>query len=110
MSLQPVGILNIAGKPLGGVANIVHEQIYGGYANGRGEIALFGEVLVYRVNLKFKTVQQRPALNPSAQARYDAVGAGETFEYCGVTFKRISEEQIVEICSSGTFRATFRAT
>jgi hypothetical protein len=82
------------------------EPVYGGYANGRGEIFLFGESLVYRVNFKNQTVQQRPQLNPGAQARYDATQAGEPFEYCNVSFRRLSNAEIIEICSSGAFRVT----
>jgi len=82
------------------------EPVYGGYANARGEIFLFGESLVYRVNFKNQTVQQRPPLNSGAQARYDAVGAGEAFEYCNVPFRRLSNAQIVEVCESGSFRVT----
>ena len=106
----PVGILNLSKKTLGGITHVTPEKIYGGYANGRGEISLFGEVLVYRVNFKFNTVQQRARLNPDAQARYDAASAGETFEYCSVTFRRLSKAQIIEICASGPFRVTFKAT
>lgn len=109
-AVAPVGILNLSKKTLGGVTSVIPERIYGGYANRRGEICLFGEVLVYRVNRKFNTVQQRARLNPGAQARYDAAGAGETFEYCSVTFLRLSNAQIIDVCSSGTFRVTFRAT
>jgi hypothetical protein len=82
------------------------EPVYGGYANGRGDIFLFGETLVYRVNFKNQTVQQRPQLNPGAQARYDATEAGEPFEYCNVRFRRLSNAEIIEICSSGAFRIT----
>ncbi len=82
------------------------EPVYGGYANGRGEIFLFGETLVYRVNFKNQTVQQRPQLNPAAQARYDATKAGDPFEYCNVRFRRLSADEIVDICSSGAFRIT----
>ena len=106
----PVGILNLSKKTLGGVTHVTPERIYGGYANGRGQICLFGEDLVYRIDSKFNTVQQRAPLNPDAQARYDAADAGETFVYCSVTFRRLSKDQIIEICSSGTFRLTLRAT
>jgi hypothetical protein len=82
------------------------EPVYGGYANSRGEIFLFGEDLVYRVNFKNQTVQQRPKLNSGAQARYDATEAGEAFEYCNVSFRRLSGAEIVEICASGAFRVT----
>lgn len=85
------------------------ELIYGGYSNARGEIALFAERLVLRVNLKNKTVRQQPGLNSEAQQRYDAVEAGETFQYCSANFRRLSKPQILEICASGPFRVTPRA-
>jgi hypothetical protein len=80
------------------------ESIYGGYANPRGEIFLFGRELVYRLNFKNQTVQQRPKLNSSAQARYDETTAGESFDFCNKTFRRLSHEQILDICSLGSFR------
>jgi hypothetical protein len=82
------------------------EPIYGGYANARGEIFLFGNDIVYRVNFKNRAVQQRPKLNPAAQARYDATEAGAAFEYCNISFRRLAEAEIVEICGSGAFRVT----
>ena len=82
------------------------EPIYGGYATARGEISLFGESLVYRVNLKNQTVHERRPLNSGAQARYDATPAGESFEYCNKGFRRLSKDQIVELCTSGSFRVT----
>jgi hypothetical protein len=82
------------------------EPIYGGYANGRGEIVLFGKELAYRVNAKKRTIRQHPHLNSGAQARYDATEFGESFEYGKKTFQRLSLEQIVEICASGDFRLT----
>lgn len=82
------------------------EPIYGGYANWRGEIVLFGKELAYRVNLKALTLQQRPQLNSGAQARYDATEAGDSFEYGNKVFRRLSAEQITEVCTSGRFRIT----
>jgi hypothetical protein len=93
---------------LNGAAAEAPEPIYGGYANARGEISLFGASLAYRVNFKHRTVQQRPHLNSGAKARYDAAAAGEAFQYCGVTFRRLSDAQIAEICSSGSFRVSPR--
>lgn len=92
---RPVGTL---------VLQEASEPIYGGYSNPRGEIALFGESLAYHVNLKNKTVRQRPGLNSQAQVRYDAAESGEAFEYCKKRFQRLSEPQIVEICAAGPFR------
>lgn len=80
------------------------EHVYGGYSNSRGEIFLFGSELVYRLNFKNQTVQQRPKLNPSAQAVYDATGVGEPFEFCSKQFQRLSHERILDICASGSFR------
>ena len=57
---------------------------------------------------KKQTVQQRPQLNPGAQARYDATNAGEPFEYATKTFQRLSNEQIIEICTSGRFKLSSR--
>lgn len=82
------------------------QPIFGGYENRRGEVALFGEDVVFRVNFKSGTVQQRPPLNPGAQAKYDAADAGESFEYCNVNFRRLSSDEIVKICASGPFRAS----
>lgn len=102
--ISPVGVLTINKKAKGGVLEEPAEPIYGGYVNARGEISLFAEHLVYRVNFKNNSVQPRPGLNPGAQARYDATGSGETFEYCNVTFRRLSNAEIIEICTSGSFR------
>lgn len=80
------------------------EPVYGGYANPRGDIFLFGEELVYRVNFKNQVLQRRPPLNPGAQACYDETEAGEDFVYGKKTFRRLSHEQIVGICASHRFR------
>lgn len=80
------------------------ELVYGGYANGRGEIVLFTKDLAYRVNFKNQILKQRPPLNLGAQARYDATEAGEDFEYGNKTFRRLSLQQITDICTAGHFR------
>jgi hypothetical protein len=49
-------------------------------------------------------LKQRPPLNVGAQARYDATEAGEDFEYATKTFRRLSRQQISEICTAGHFR------
>jgi hypothetical protein len=108
ISSAPVGILNLSKKANAIGIEATSEPIYGGYANARGQICLFGESLVYRVNFKHNTVQQRLPLNAGAQARYDATEAGEVFEYCNVKFRRLSNAQIIEICSSGSFRIALR--
>jgi hypothetical protein len=104
----PVALLDIKADASGSGLSERSEPIYGGYAKGRGEIVLFGKDLAYRVDFKNQTLQQRPQLNSGAQARYDATEAGEPFEYCNKTFRRLSGEQIVEICASGRFRVTSR--
>jgi len=102
----PVDVLLVKAKQAG--AEEVQEPIYGGYENSRGDVSLFAEKLVYRVNFKNKTVRQHPSLNPEAQALYEAAGAGEAFQNCNVNIRRLSNDQIVEICGSGSFRATPR--
>lgn len=108
--LVPIGILTLNQKTHRGAVHVAPEQIYGGYANRRGEIRLFGENGVYGVDFKNNTVQKRPQLNADAQARYDMAEAGETFEYCRMTFRRLDYDEILEICSSGSFRVTLGAT
>ncbi len=90
----------------GRVASERSEPVYGGYSNPRGEIFLFAKDLVYRVNFKTRVLQRRPPLNPGAQARYDATAAGEPFEYGNRTFRRLSHEQIVEICGANQFKVS----
>lgn len=82
------------------------EPVYGGYANARGEIVLFGKDLAYRINFKTQTLQLRPQLNAGAQARYDAAEAGEPFQYGNKTFQRLSNQQITDICMSGHFKVS----
>ena len=84
------------------------EPVYGGYANGRGDVTLFAKDLAYGVHLKNRTLRPRPQLNSGAQARYDATAAGESFQYGNKTFHRLSPEQIAEICTSGRFRISPR--
>jgi len=86
-----------------------HRAIYGGYANARGLISLFADGRAYRINFKARVVQERPLLNPGAQKRYDAAQPGEAFEYCGVNFRRLTHAEIVEICTSGSFRVGFKS-
>lgn len=101
-----IAVLEISTKATDRESRESSEPIYGGYANGRGEVMLFGRDLVYRVNFKNQTLQERPQLNAGAQQRYDAADLGEDFEYGNKTFRRLSGEQIVEICTSGRFRVT----
>lgn len=101
---QPVAVLSLAATSRG--VSEASEAIYGGYANGRGEIVLFGKERAYRLNTKYRTIRQHPRLNSGAQARYDATDVGEAFEYGKKTFRRLSLEQIIEICESGDFRLT----
>jgi len=109
LDTTPVGTLDLNRKVSKSVVPSPPEPIYGGYANSRGEIFLFGADVAYRVNFKNKTIQQRPRLNPGAQARYDVTHAGDPFEYCNASFRRLSAAQILEICSSGSFRVGPRA-
>ncbi len=103
-TVEPIGVLQRQEDPKGARTGNLPEPIYGGYANRRGEISLFGETLVYRINLKNRTVQQRPPLNQGAQTRYDAARPGEPFEYGRVTFRRLNHREIEDICASGLFR------
>jgi hypothetical protein len=106
-TLSPVAVLDIVSrKSKDRLVAEPSEPVYGGYANGRGDVFLFGESRVFRVNFKNQTVQQRPQLNPAAQARYDATKEGDPFEYCNVSFRRLGNSEIIDICSSGTFRIT----
>lgn len=105
----PIGVLRIHKKEKDALIPGASEPIYGGYSNGRGEVSLFGETIVYRVNFKNGTVRQHPPLNSGAQVHYDAADSGETFAYCNVEFRRLSNAEIVDICSSGSFRVTPRA-
>ena len=104
----PVAVLAIKAERNSADASDLSEPVYGGYANGRGNIVLFGKEAAYGVNLKKQTLQLRPQLNPGAQARYDAAAAGEDFQYGNKTFRRLSEPQIIEICVSSSFRLTPR--
>ncbi len=69
---------------------------------------MFAKDLAYRVNFKNQILKQRPPLNLGAQARYDATEAGEDFEYGKKTFRRLSLQQITEICTAGRFRVGSR--
>jgi hypothetical protein len=104
----PVAALAIKGT-VGGPSSLERsEPVYGGYANWRGEIFLFAKDLAYHVNVKNKILKQRPPLNLGAQARYDATEAGEEFAYGNKTFRRLSPQQIAEICATGNFRVGSR--
>lgn len=104
---EPIAVLEVGRKLKNNeLVGESFEPIYGGYANARGEVSLFGARCAYRVNFKAQTLRQRPSLNAGAQANYDAVEAGEPFLYANVEFLRLSHERIVEICSSGAFRIT----
>jgi len=105
---MPVAVLAIKGAVRGLTGSERSEPVYGGYANVRGDIVLFAKELAYRVNFKNQILKERPPLNVGAQARYDAAEAGEDFEYGNKTFRRLSGEQIVEICTGGQFRVGSR--
>ncbi len=104
----PIATLAITGA-VGGLSCAERsEPVYGGYANGRGDIVLFAKDLAYRVNLKNQILKERPPLNSGAQERYDATEAGEEFVYGSKTFRRLSAEQIADICSGSSFRVGSR--
>lgn len=104
----PVAALAIKGT-VGGLSSPERsEPVYGGYANARGDVVLFAEDTAYHVNFKNKILKQRPPLNLGAQARYDATEAGEEFTYGNKTFRRLSLQQIEEICGTGHFRVGAR--
>ena len=84
------------------------EAVYGGYENRRGEIVLFAKDLAYRVNFKHHILKERPPLNSGAKARYDATEAGEDFVYGNQPFRRLSLQQIEEICSGADWRVGSR--
>ena len=104
----PVAVLAITAERKSPSPDEVSEPVYGGYANSRGDIVLFGKDAAYRVDLKKQTLQLRPQLNAGAQARYDATAAGDDFQYGNKTFRRLSEPQITEICLSHSFRMSPR--
>lgn len=104
----PVGTLAIKGGVRGLKCPEHSEPVFGGYANGRGEIVLFSKDVAYRVDFKRQILKQRPPLNVGAQARYDASEPGEDFEYGSKTFGRLSRQQIADICAVGHFRVGSR--
>jgi hypothetical protein len=102
-TVSPVATIAIDGAKGSGSPESL-EPIYGGYANARGDVVLFAREQAYGVNFKNRVLRQRPPLNPGAKARYDAVEAGEEFVYCNKTLRRLSYEQIKDICSGANFR------
>jgi hypothetical protein len=107
-SSSPVATLTITGVVRGLTGPERSEPVYGGYMNRRGEIVLFAKDLAYRVNFKNQILKQRPPLNDGAQARYDATEAGEDFVYGNTTFRRLSLQQIEDICNGANFRVSSR--
>jgi hypothetical protein len=107
-SSSPVATLSIKGA-VGGLDCVERsEAVYGGYINRRGEVVLFAKDLAYRVNFKYHILKQRPPLNSGAKARYDATEAGEDFVYGSKTFRRLSLQQIEDICHSANWRVGSR--
>jgi hypothetical protein len=102
----PIAALAIKIYANGHERSELSEPVYGGYSNARGDIVLFGKELAYRVNFKNQTLRQQPQLNSGAQARYDATEAGENFEYGNRTFRRLSHQQIADICMAHQFRVS----
>lgn len=99
----PIAMLAISGA-VKGPGSKRSEPVYGGYANGRGAVVLFAKDFAYRVNFKNQILKEGPPLNFGAQARYDATQAGEDFQYANKTFRRLSRQQIMDICTAGNFR------
>jgi hypothetical protein len=100
----PVASLAIKGAVKGTTCPERSEPVYGGYVNERGDIVLFSKELAYRVNFKYNILRERPPLNSGAQARYDATKAGEDFVYGNKTFRRLSHQQIQDVCKGCDFR------
>lgn len=100
----PIATLAIKGAVRGQQCPEHSEPVYGGYANGRDEIVLFAKDAAYRVNFKGLILKERPPLNDGAQARYDATEAGEDFQYGNKLFRRLSGQEIKDVCASGRFR------
>jgi hypothetical protein len=107
-SPRVVATLAIKGAVKGLTCPERSDPVYGGYANGRGEIVLFTRDLAYRVNLKNQILKPQPPLNLGAQTRYDATEAGDDFAYGNKTFHRLSLQQITDICTACHFRITSR--
>jgi hypothetical protein len=105
---SPVATLSIKGAVRGLDCPERSEPVYGGYMNIRGDIVLFAKDLAYRVNFKNYILKEGPPLNSGAKARYDATEAGEDFEYGNKTFRRLSLEQIEEVCNGTNFRVGSR--
>jgi hypothetical protein len=105
---SPVATLVITGAVRGLSLPERSEPVYGGYMNRRGEIVLFAKDLAYRVNFKNHTLKQGPPLNVGAKERYDATEAGEDFVYANTTFRRLSIEEIEDICNGANFRVGSR--
>jgi hypothetical protein len=104
----PIAALGIEGGVRGLRCAARLEPVYGGYANGRGDVVLFAKDNAFRVNLSKQILTQRPALNLGAQARYDATEPGEDFAYGNKVFRRLSHQQIADICAAGGFRVGSR--
>lgn len=104
----PIAALAISGGVRGIKCPERLELVYGGYANGRGDIVLFAKEIALRVDFRNQTLKQRPPLNFGAQARYDATEPGEDFAYGNKTFRRLSHQQIANICAGGYFRVGSR--
>lgn len=104
---SPIATLVISGG-VKGPPSERSEPVYGGYANGRGDVVLFARDVAYRVNFKNQILKEGPPLNVGARACYDAAELGEEFQYGNKTFLRLSGRQIAEICTAGQFRVGSR--
>jgi len=107
-SALPIAALAIEGGVKGLKCPERLEPVYGGYANGRGDVVLFAKEIAFHVNFKRQILRQRPGLNVGAQARYDATEPGDDFAYGNKVFRRLSRQQIADICGAGRFRVGSR--
>jgi|SRR5579883_469354 len=106
--VSPIAALAIKGGVRGLKCSERMEPVYGGYANGRGDVVLFGKEIAFGVNFRTQTLKQRPPLNLGAQTRYDATAPGEDFAFGNKTFRRLSHQEIADICAGGGFRVGSR--
>lgn len=104
----PIAALGIEGGVRGLKCPARLEPVYGGYANGRGDIVLFAKDSAFRVNFRKQILTQGPPLNLGAQARYDAAEPGEDFAFGNKIFRRLSHQQVADICAAGRFRVGSR--
>ncbi len=103
-TLSPVATLAISAGGSGRALSELLEPVFGGYANARGEIVLFGKELAYRVNFKKQTLQQRPQLNRVLKLGTTQRCRGQPLTRREEDVPPAGNEQIIEICTSGRFK------